>query len=189
MIEIERVIFFMKKIILFVILIIAFIVMYVNVNAKEDEIVIPDAAIRVRVIADSNQIYDQSMKMKVKKYIETSISPLLLNVGDVEEARGVIKNNLSELESGIKEIFSDNGYDKDFVIHFGDNYFPEKDYRGVHYEAGAYESLVVTIGEGEGDNWWCVLFPPLCLLEASENETGDVEYQFFVAKMIEKFFK
>ena len=94
MIEIERVIFFMKKIILFVILIIAFIVMYVNVNAKEDEIVIPDAAIRVRVIADSNQIYDQSMKMKVKKYIETSISPLLLNVGDVEEARGVIKNNL-----------------------------------------------------------------------------------------------
>ena len=89
----------------------------------------------------------------------------------------------------IKEIFSDNGYDKDFVIHFGDNYFPEKDYRGVHYEAGAYESLVVTIGEGEGDNWWCVLFPPLCLLEASENETGDVECQFFVAKMIEKFFK
>ncbi|MDY4996400.1 MAG: stage II sporulation protein R [Bacilli bacterium] len=179
----------MKRFLILGLLIVAFIVLYVNVNAEVDEIVIPEAAISVRVIANSNQIHDQNMKMKVKKYIETSISPTLLNVRDVNEARGVIKNSLSDLDSGIKELFSDNLYDKDFVIHFGDNYFPEKDYRGVHYEAGAYESLVVTIGEGEGDNWWCVLFPPLCLLEADENTTGDVEYQFFVAKMIHQFFK
>ena len=178
----------MKRFLILGLLIVAFIVLYVNVNAEVDEIVIPEAAIRVRVIANSNQIHDQNMKMKVKKYIETSISPTLLNVRDVNEARGVIKNSLSDLDSGIKELFSDNLYDKDFVIHFGDNYFPEKDYRGVHYDEGEYESLVVTIGEGVGDNWWCVLFPPLCLLEASESEVDDTEYQFFVAEMLGKIF-
>ena len=86
-------------------------------------------------------------------------------------------------------MFLEEDYDKDFVVHFGDNYFPEKEYKGVHYEEGDYESLVVTIGEGKGDNWWCVLFPPLCLLEAEENETDDVEYQFFVMKMLDKIFE
>lgn len=164
------------------------IILYVNVNAEVDEIVIPEAAIRVRVIANSNSIKDQSMKMKVKKYIETSISPSLLDVESVEEARDVIRGELENLKIGVLDLFDESGYEQDIIIHFGDNYFPEKDYRGVHYEAGAYESLVVTIGEGKGDNWWCVLFPPLCLLEADETDTGDVEYQFFVTKMLSKIF-
>ena len=179
----------MKRLILVVIVIILSILLYVNVNAEMDEIVIPEAAIRVRVIANSNSIYDQSMKMKVKQYIETSLSPKLLDVNDVEEAREMISSELEGLESEIQLLFLEESYDEDFVIHFGDNFFPEKDYKGVHYDAGDYESLVVTIGEGEGDNWWCVLFPPLCLLEAEENETGDVEYQFFVTKMLDKIFE
>lgn len=179
----------MKKIILVVVLIILSILLYVNVNAEMDEIIIPEAAIRVRVIANSNSIYDQSMKMKVKKYIETSLSPKLLDVSDLDSAREKISSELDGLELEIQSLFSEENYDKDFEIHFGDNFFPEKDYKGVHYEAGDYESLVVTIGSGEGDNWWCVLFPPLCLLEASENETDDVEYQFFVTKMLNKIFE
>lgn len=178
----------MKKIILIVITVVVALLVYINVNAEVDEIVIPEAAIRVRVIANSNSIHDQSMKMKVKEYIEKSISPLLIDVESVEEARTIISNHLNQLEQEIEVLFSNNNYNQDFLIHFGDNYFPEKDYKGIHYEAGAYESLVVTIGEGEGDNWWCVLFPPLCLLEASDNDTSDVEYQFFVTKMLEKIF-
>ena len=149
---------------------------------------IPEAAIRVRVIANSNTIGDQSMKMKVKEYIEKSISPMLVDVESVEEARAIIKGQIEQLNQEIEVLFQENDYDQDFIIHFGDNYFPEKDYKGVHYEAGAYESLVVTIGEGEGDNWWCVLFPPLCLLEAEYNNSSDVEYQLFVVKMLEKIF-
>ena len=179
----------MKKLILFSILLILFAILYVNVNAEVDEIVIPEAAIRVRVIADSNTVYDQSMKMKVKKYIETSLSPMLVHIDNVSDARDIISDNIDNLNENIEKIFKEEGYNKDFVINFGNNYFPEKDYKGVHYDEGNYESLVVTIGEGKGDNWWCVLFPPLCLLEASENETGDVEYQFFVAKMLDKIFE
>ncbi len=178
----------MKKIIFIVITVIVAIFVYINVNAEVDEIVIPEAAIRVRVIANSNSIHDQSMKMKVKEYIEQNISSQLIDVTSVDEARDIISSNIDDLNDGIQTLFDDNGYDMNFLIHFGDNYFPEKDYKGVHYEAGAYESLVVTIGSGNGDNWWCVLFPPLCLLDAQDNDTSDVEYQFFVKKMINKIF-
>ncbi len=179
----------MKKIIFFTIVIVAFIFLYVNVNASVDEIVIPDAAIRVRVIANSNSIHDQNMKMKVKEHIEKNLSTLLLNVENVDMARVIISNEVEKLNASINKLFYENGYDMDFSINYGKNFFPEKDYKGVHYNAGEYESLVVTIGNGDGDNWWCVLFPPLCLLDAGNAEEGnDVEYQFFVQKMIHRIF-
>ena len=179
----------MKRIIFFIIVIFMFIFLYINVNASEDDIVIPDAAIRVRVIANSNSIYDQSMKMKVKSYIEKNLSVKLLDVDNVDDARNIIKDNLDSFNQDIKEIFDDNDYHYDFVVHFGDNYFPSKEYKGVSYKAGNYESLVVTIGDGNGDNWWCVLFPPLCLLEGEKTDTSDVEYQFFIEKIIRKYFE
>lgn len=178
----------MKKLILIILTVIVAFLVYVNVNAEVGEIVIPEAAIRVRVIANSNSIDDQSMKMKVKAMIEKNISPLLVGVDNVEDARTIIRENLDILESDIEVFFINEDYAKDFVVNFGDNYFPEKDYRGVHYDEGEYESLVVTIGEGVGDNWWCVLFPPLCLLEADESDVDDTEYQFFVAEMLNKIF-
>lgn len=178
----------MKKI-LFFILVIIFIIMYINVNASSDyDIVIPDASIRVRVVANSNNLYDQSMKMKVKKYIEDNVMNELVNVDNIENARYVIKNSISDIESGIDKIFKDNDYNMGYKISYGDNYFPEKDYKGVHYEDGEYESVVVIIGEGNGDNWWCCLFPPLCLLEGDSTDSSDVEYQFYISKILDKIF-
>jgi len=177
----------MKKIILIIITFIVALLVYVHVNA--DEIVIPSKAIRVRVIADSNTIEDQSMKMKVKEYIDEYLSVKLLNIDNTEQARNTINNELDNINKGIKELLKENNYDKDFIIHFGDNYFPEKNYKGTTYKSGIYESLVVTIGKGQGDNWWCVLFPPLCLLETEENELEETEYKFFVKKMLNKIFE
>lgn len=178
----------MKKFILIILTVIVSILVYVNVNAMEYDIVIPDLAIRVRVIANSNSLYDQSMKIKVKDIIEKELSPLLVGVDNVDDARNIISNNINNLESDIEVLFANENYTKDFIVNFGNNYFPEKDYRGIHYNEGEYESLVVTIGEGSGDNWWCVLFPPLCLLEADESEVDDTEYRFFVVEMLEKIF-
>ena len=75
-----------------------------------------------------------------------------------------------------------------YKVNFGINYFPEKNYKGVIYEEGYYESLVVTLGSGNGENWWCVLFPPLCLMEGEETNTDEVEYKSFVKEMIDKYF-
>ena len=77
--------------------------------------------------------------------------------------------------------------EENYSINFGKNYFPEKVYYDVTYPAGEYESLVITLGDGLGENWWCVLFPPLCLLEAEEKNIDKVEYKLFAKEIIEKF--
>lgn len=175
----------MKKLIFVIILIIISIVLYVNVNAS---VIIPEDAIRVRVVPNSDSVIDQEMKDKVKNYVSNYMMIKLNGINDVDEARNIINDNIDELNNNISDIFKDNNYNYDFKIVFGDNYFPDKVYKGVIYNEGNYESLVVYIGEAKGDNWWCVLFPPLCLLEASESETGEVEYRSIVKDMIEKIF-
>ena len=86
--------------------------------------------------------------------------------------------------NGVREDQYDNSVDIDYGYHV----FPQKEYKGVVYEEGEYESLVVTLGEGSGKNFWCVLFPPLCLLEAEEEETDKVEYKSLIKEVLDKYF-
>lgn len=153
---------------------------------KNNEVIIPDTAIRLRVIPNSNSSLDQSMKNKVKKYLEKNTYATLSNVTDIEEARTKINDSLSNLDININKIFKDNKYNMEYTVDFGYNYFPEKKYRGLKYEEGYYESLIITIGEGKGDNWWCVLFPNLCLVDL-ENKTN-VEYKSWIVEQINKIF-
>ena len=171
----------MKKI-----LILGIILFMIITSVKADNFVIPNDAIRLRVIPNSNSEYDQNIKMKVKNLLEYRMYNLLKNTKGVKKAREIIKSNISDIKKDINELLINENYDKSFTLNYGKNYFPSKEYRGVIYEDGYYESLVVTLGKGEGDNWWCVLFPPLCLLEAQPNE--EVEYKFFIEELFDKFF-
>lgn len=176
----------MKKIIFVIIVFIISIFVYINVNA---EIIIPNDAIRIRVLANSNNVVDQNIKKEVSEYVSKYMYVKLKDVQDVNEANIIINDSISDLEDKIKNIFAKNNYNMGFSIDFGDNYFPDKSYKGVLYKEGNYKSLVISIGEAKGDNWWCVLFPPLCLLEADELDTGEVEYKTIVSEMIESFFR
>lgn len=174
----------MKKIIIVLTLITIFLI-YKEI--KNDNIIIPDTAIRLRVIANSNSVLDQNMKNKVKKYLEENTYKVLKNETNIETARTLIKESIPFLKNNINEIFNDNNYNMDYNINYGYNYFPEKEYRGIKYEEGYYESIVISIGEAEGDNWWCVLFPNLCLAEL-ENPR-DTEYKSWLIDTINKIFK
>ena len=160
----------MKKIIIILTIITSFLIYN---TIKEQEIIIPDTSIRLRVIPNSNSILDQNMKNKVKQYLEKNTYTLLENANDISTARKIINDNVSNLDIAISDIFKENNYNMKYDINFGYNYFPEKEYRKVKYKEGYYESIVITIGEGKGDNWWCVLFPNLCLVDL-EN-ISDVE--------------
>lgn len=177
----------LKKIIILFSLV---LILYLVYNQSEVEaITIPDSAIRLRVIPSSNSAYDLNMKAKVKDYLEENVYPLLKDTKTIEEAQLIISNHLETINQDITTIFEDNNYDQDFTINFGNNYFPNKTYKSVVYPEGYYQSLVVYIGEASGDNWWCVLFPPLCLLEADDSEeTSDVEYTFWVKEIISQIF-
>lgn len=168
----------MKKIIIILIGIIL-------INNVKADYVIPNDAIRIRVVANSNSEYDQNIKLKIKEMLEIKMFNLLKDIKGVETARTIINNNLKNIENEVKNMLENENYTLGYDISFGDNFFPKKEYKGVTYKEGYYESLVVTLGSGEGDNWWCILFPPLCLMEAEESE--EVEYKFFVQELIEKY--
>ena len=171
----------MKKVI---IMLVIFFVLFSNVKA--DNYIIPDDALRIRVIANSNSEYDQNIKLKIKEMLEIKMYNLLKDIKGVENARNIINNNLINIENDVRNILENENYILGYNISFGDNYFPKKEYKGVTFNEGYYESLVVTLGSGEGDNWWCILFPPLCLMEAEESE--EVEYKFFVQELFDKYF-
>lgn len=159
---------------------------YIIIGSKVEETIIPDEAIRVRVIANSNSVADQNIKKEVKEIVEKDMYETLKNTKDVTIAREEIQSELPFLEKKLDTFFNQGNYPYSYQIKFGYNYFPEKKYKGVTYQEGLYESLVVELGSAEGDNWWCVLFPPLCLLEAEES--SEVEYRSFVKEMMEKYF-
>ena len=164
--------------------------MIIVINTKfkqEDELIIPNDSIRVRVIANSNSVNDQYMKGLVKNYIEGEFSSLITLDDSIDTSREKIISNINHFDQDISDLFQEKEYHQDFNILYGNNHFPKKEYKGVTYPEGDYESLVVEIGNAEGDNWWCVLFPPLCLLEAEENT--DIEYRFLVKDILDKLFK
>lgn len=173
----------MKKTILFLTIIVAFLIYN---ELKEDTVIIPDTAIRLRVIPNSNSSIDQSMKNKVKEYLENNTYQILKEEDNIEEARKLIKDNIPELEENITKIFNDNNYNMNYTVNYGYNYFPNKEYRGIKYNEGYYESIVISIGEAQGDNWWCVLFPNLCLIDLEQK--NNVEYKYWIVETINKIF-
>ena len=164
-----------------IILVIIAGIILILINNKKENIIIPKESIRIRIISNSNNEFDINEKIQVKKNVEKELYSLLKNVKSIKEAKDIINNSLEKLN-----IIIDKTTNLEHNINFGYNYFPKKIYKGVVYEEGNYDSLVITLGEGQGNNWWCVLFPPLCLLE-DNNNTKDVEYKFFVKELIDNY--
>lgn len=165
----------MKKIIVILFLLVSISII---VNEKEN-ILIPKDAIRFRIIANSNSLEDQELKLTIKNDVEKELFALLKGANTVDEARKRINNNIDS----IKEIV--DKYNVEYDISYGNNYFPTKEYKGVNYTGGEYESLVISLGNAVGKNWWCVLFPPLCMLDEQTN-LSDKDYRFFVYDLINK---
>ena len=157
-----------------------------NKSKKNEEVKLPDSAIRFRVLANSNSPRDQKIKEEVRDKMQKELYQLLENSKSTKQARNLIINNMDNFNSLLENEMKDKEYS--YTIDYGMHVFPEKTYKGITYEAGEYESLLVTLGEGSGDNWWCVLFPPLCVMEAEETNTSKIEYKSFIKEIIEKYF-
>lgn len=173
----------MKKIVL-IIAIITSILIYSEI--KKDTVVIPNSAIRLRVIPNSNSAQDQNIKKQVKTYLEKNTYNILKDEKSIKEARKKINENIPVIEENVDRIFKDNNYDVSYNVNYGYNYFPSKTYRGITYKEGYYESIVISIGAAEGDNWWCVLFPNLCLADLEQKDNS--EYKSWVIETINKIF-
>ena len=170
----------MKKTV--VLLVITFIVMlYGN---KQEYVQIPVSSIRIRVIAKSDSTKDQNDKIIIKNALEEEIYKLIGKNMNYDNVDAVIKDNEDNLNAYIDKKMKENNIDSTFTTNYGYNYFPEKTFKDLKYDAGIYKSYVVTLGNGEGENWWCVLYPPLCLID--EN-VDNYEYHSLIKDTIAKY--
>jgi len=126
---------------------------------------IADNIIRFHVIANSDTIEDQELKLKVKEGLVKELAPHLSIATSITEARDILSSNLNRIEEVAKDIINQNGYDYSVKANLGFKHFPIKVYGDYTFPSGVYEALSISIGEGEGKNWWCVMFPPLCFVD------------------------
>ncbi|MCJ7840561.1 stage II sporulation protein R [Lederbergia sp. NSJ-179] len=151
-----------------------------EVAQATDPFVIPDEAIRLRILANSNKEKDQAIKREIRDSVNEEINQWVAELTSLEEARKVMISRLDKIEEIANQKLKEAGVNDSVHVEFGEAQFPTKLYGQYLYPAGTYEAIVITIGEGKGANWWCVLFPPLCFLDFSNSlavseETEDVE--------------
>lgn len=127
-----------------------------------------DSVIRLHVIANSDSDADQTLKLAVRDRVLEEAQGLYPENATLDEARAALEGHLNTLAAAGREVVEEQGRDYPVTARLEDCWFPTREYEGFALPAGNYTALRVTIGEGQGRNWWCVAFPPLCLGAASE---------------------
>lgn len=123
--------------------------------------------LRLHVVANSDSQEDQELKMKVKDTVVAYLRGAMSDADSVDEARAQIKKHLPEIEAIAKEKMQNEGYDYEAEAELGESYFPVKEYGDLTFPAGNYEALRVNLGKSAGRNWWCVMYPSLCFVDAT----------------------
>ena len=140
----------------------------VNLNDSYEMKAIPDEAIRLRILANSDEDDDQYIKGIVRDEVNAYITEQVQHISHIEEGRKVIAESVPEIETIAASVLEEFNVDQPVQVKYDTNIsFPLKVYDNYIYPAGEYEAVLITIGEGKGSNWWCVLFPPLCFLDFS----------------------
>lgn len=136
---------------------------------------IPDAVLRLHVLANSDSEEDQALKLKVRDRILQESAGMLDCVSDKALAIAAVKERLPQLTAAAQDEINRQGYTYSVHLEITSMYFTTREYEQVTLPAGQYDALRVSIGEAKGRNWWCVLFPPMCLPAAEEpQELEDV---------------
>ncbi|MGG3845788.1 stage II sporulation protein R [Aeribacillus composti] len=140
-------------------------------DAKQNEtVIIPDEAIRLRILANSDSPEDQALKRNVRNAVNEAINQWVQDLTSIEEARKIIREKIPEIKDIVQSVLKQENSSQSFTVEFKKIQFPTKLYGNFLYPAGNYEAILITLGEGKGANWWCVLFPPLCFVDFSSGE-------------------
>lgn len=134
---------------------------------------ISNSVFRLHVIANSNSLEDQNLKYKVRDNILNYMNSLCSNTNSKDDAIKIAKMNSNEFYKIAKKTIEENGYSYDINIDVGNYEFPTKVYGDISLPAGNYDAMKIEIGDANGKNWWCVMFPPLCFVDISSGIVPD----------------
>ncbi len=173
----------MKKIIMILTAVVLLCVSLCGCAAEEEPF-------RLHIIANSDSDFDQEIKLKVRDSILEMTAEDMKTFTTEKEAEKYVTEHISEIVSLADMVLKENGAEYSARAEIGVFEFPDRAYGSVTYPAGDYYALRLILGEGEGKNWWCVMFPPLCIVNTTEQETDVVEYRSAILDWIKaKFFR
>lgn len=132
-----------------------------------------DSVFRLHIIANSDSSADQELKLKVRDKIIEYMNTLTSSSSDKKDAISMVNNHLDSFKEIALNTIKENGYNYDVNIEIGNFHFPTKSYGDISFPAGNYDALKIEIGDAIGQNWWCVLFPPLCFVNSSTGVVPD----------------
>lgn len=142
-----------------------------SVFALQTQEELADKVVRLHVLANSDSEEDQALKLQVRDAVLARAEALLSGTLNRKEAESLLRGQLLELERLALQTVREAGYAYPVTVELADTEFPTREYDGFTLPAGEYLALRVLIGEAEGQNWWCVVFPPLCTVAATELES------------------
>lgn len=140
--------------------------------------------LRIHIRANSNMSADQQVKYLVKDKIVEYLTPYIAQCDTKVKAQNMLNNNLSQIESISEKVLKENGFNYSVKASVKKENFPTRIYQGLSLESGFYDALIVEIGSGKGDNWWCVVYPPLCFT----GENTSCIYRSKILDIINDFF-
>jgi stage II sporulation protein R len=138
-----------------------------------DKQTLREELIRFHVVAASDSAQDQSIKLQVRDAVVDSLEQALADATDISQARKYILEHLPKIEAAANAVLQELGSEDRALVTFVQEAFPTREYDTFSLPAGIYESLRITIGDGEGKNWWCVVFPSLCM-QSTSSDVADV---------------
>ena len=164
-----------KTIKIFVPIFLSFILIYSYVTPfiKTSES-ISQEVFRLHILANSDNDEDQSLKLKVRDKILTESESLFINCKNLNDVITTSKNNIDYFEKLANECIKENGYNYETKVYVDKEYFNTREYEKITLPSGVYNALKIEIGEAKGHNWWCVMFPAICLPAVSDDEINSI---------------
>ncbi len=143
--------------------------------------------LRLHIRANSNLECDQQLKYRIKEKVVEILSPKLVSVSSKTEAVKVVQQNSALLKSKCQEMIKNHGFSYSVNIKISNEYFPTRTYANTTLNSGYYDAVIVELGEAKGDNWWCVMYPPLCFVNKNENN-AQIKYKSAIMEWLNKWF-
>jgi len=129
--------------------------------------------LRLHIVANSDSVADQQLKIEIRDRILEKTSDLFLNTTDLQEAKSRVGDNLEQFEEIANSVIKEKGFNYKANASIGESYFDTREYYDFTLPAGYYPSLMIELGKAEGKNWWCVVFPSVCIPAASNADLSD----------------
>ena len=147
---------------------------------------VKNTLIRFHVIANSDSNEDQNLKLDIKNKVIEYLYPLLSDSKSIDESRKILINNEDKVKEIAYEIINEEGFNYPVDVVLSKENFPQKEYGSIILPQGEYEAYRIIIGNGEGHNWWCVMFPPLCFIDITKGQVEDEKSRNELDEEIEK---